>query len=386
MGLLLLIPIMGCWDRKEIEDVGIVLGIGFDKPAKGITEQGEKGTIRGKHPIMMIHHIAIPEQFSTSGGGKSQKNYINLISKGDLVFENIRKLSTRTARYPSYEHLREVVISEDVARTIDFNNIINFLMRNSETRRSIRVMIAKGKARDVFEKEGSVRNPALELRELAENYHNSFSMSPEMKMGDMSENITGKISFVIQRVDSSKKETKIAGAAVIKGKTAKMIGWLGEEETAGLNWLKGQKKAAGIMEGVESKSGEMIVYEVRSMTSKIKPLVKGSKISFTVEIKTEGKLREDWVDPGNAFDPNFVNRAEQAIEISIKKAAERALTKTQKKFKVDVVGFGKKLSIKYPKTWKKVKKDWDESFSEIPIEVKVKTEIQEFGTRGTKKA
>lgn len=389
LALLLLLTITtGCWDRREIEDVGIVLGIGFDEPDKSISDREKKGPIggkQGKRPsLSMVHQFAIPKQFAAKEAGTSQKDYINLISEGTPVFENIRELSTRAQRSPSYEHLRIIVISESIARSIDLNHIINFLLRNTETRRSTRVMISHGKTRDVFEKRGIVRNPSLGIKELMENYRTTLNMAPEFKLGDMSENLTGKISFIAPRIDPSGKEAKIAGAAVIKGKSATMIGWLGEEEMKGLNLLKGERKNTGVITGLDPSSDKMIVYEIRTLKSKIKPQFTKDKLSFTVEIYTEGKLREDWVDPGNAFEPEFIRRAELATKASIQKAAEKALSKTQKEFKVDVVGFGKKLYIQYPRMWKKLKENWDDQFSETQVNVKVNVQIQEFGTKGTK--
>ncbi len=120
------------------------------------------------------------------------------------------------------------------------------------------------------------------------------------------------------------------------------------------------------------------------MKSRIKPQVKGGRISFTVDISTEGKLREDWLLPGNAFEQEFIKKAEKVTEKEILRLAEKALAKTQKDFKVDVAGFGKRLSIHYPQVWKEVKKEWDNQFSNVPVEVKVNVHIQEYGTRGTK--
>lgn len=386
--LLLLVLMTGCWDRKEIEDIGIVLGVGLDEtdiettePDKGPTSDGKQG----EHPsLSMIHQFAIPKQFAAKAG-MSKKNYSNLISEVSPVFENIRELSTRAERSPSYEHLRIIVISETLARNIDLNNIINFFMRNTETRRTIPMVVSRGKARDAFEQGGLITNPALRLRELADNYQKTLNMAHEVRLGDMSERLTGKSSFIVPRVDTTTKEVKYSGAAVIKGKTAKMIGWLGAKEIAGLNMLKGEKKSLGVITGYDPESGEAIVYEIRKMKSKIKPQVKGDKVTFAVKIETEGKLREDWVNPGNAFEPEFIKRAETATEMSIQKAAEKALSKTQKDFKVDVVGFGKKLSIENPRIWKKMKEDWDEQFSEMQVEIMTKVNIQEFGTKGTKK-
>ncbi|MDR7001880.1 Ger(x)C family spore germination protein [Neobacillus niacini] len=379
-----LIPLSGCWDRREIEDIGIVLGLGFDKPVKEIKKQ-EHRSGKGQR-VSMIHQFAIPKQSATNKEGGAQKDYLNLISEGDLVFDNLQDITMRMSRPPSYEHLKVIVISGDAARTNDLNNITNFLLRNTETRRTTRVVISKGKASEVFEKQDIVTNPTLRLMESIKNYKKVMRMSTELKLGEMSGYLAAKRSFVVQRVTTSKKEMKISGAAVIKGNSGKMVGWLGEKEIEGLNWLKGDKGKRGIVEGVDPKSKEMFVYEFRKMKSKIKPKVTRGQISFTVDIETEGKLREDWVDPGNAFKTDFLKRVEQATEIAIKKAAKRALLKTQKELKEDVVGFDKRLSIEYPREWKMVKGNWSERFSEIPVNVKVRVKIREFGTKGTKRA
>jgi spore germination protein len=392
--LLSLIMTTGCWDRTEIEDMGIVLGIGIDKPKtitakkraeKEAKENKEEKEKIAKHPrVSVVHNYIVPKAVAGKQGGGNQKPYENLITEGESIFEVIRELSTHTARPPSYQHLKIIVISEEIARTIDLRNIIDFFLRNPETRRTIKVLIAKGKTREVFEVPPRVAtNPALKLFEMTGNTKKTLRMAPELNLGDMSEKLTGETSFVMQRVVPSERETKIAGAAVIKGKTRKMIGWLGEEEIEGLNWLSGKGKA-GIIKGMDKKTEKMIIYEVYKMKSKIQPKVQGKDISFTVTIETEGELREDWLIPGDAFKESMIKKAEKATETQIKTLAQKALQKTQKDFKVDVAGFGKQLSIHYPKVWKEVKKDWDRHFSTIPVEIKVSVHIREFGTRGSK--
>ncbi|NEN81304.1 Ger(x)C family spore germination protein [Paenibacillus elgii] len=384
---LFLLSMTGCWDRVEIEDVGIVLGIGFDKSAKEITNQGNarpEGKQEKSRQISMTHHFAVPKQFAAKEKATAQKDYINVVSEGSLVFDIINGLSTRLSRKPSYEHLRIILISEEVARSFDLRNIINFLLRNPEARRSIRVLICEGNTRTAFEKKGIVTNPALKLRGMTDGYRTTLRMPSIMKLGEMSENLTKKSNFVIQWLSTAREETKVSGAAVIRGKDARMAGWLDEEETVGLNWLKEQKQRTGIIEGTDPKGGGKIVYEVRKIKRTIKPKHKDGRISFDVEIKTEGRLREDWVASDDAFKEEFIARAERAAEASIKTSMNKALVKMQKKLRLDVAGFGKRVQIEYPQVWGKVKENWDSTFSEAPVEVQVKARIVEFGTRGSK--
>ncbi|MED0675941.1 spore germination protein [Aneurinibacillus thermoaerophilus] len=386
--LLSLIMITGCWDRVELEDIGIVLGVAIDESATKAAKKQEKEELKGqakerKH-ILMVHHFIIPQEVEGKTRTGKNKPYSNVVNEGETIFEIVRELSTRVARPPNYEHLKVIVISEEIARSTDLRDIINFFLRNPESRRTIKMLIAKGKARETFEKKPPIMaNPALKMAKMIENTKKTLRMAPEMTLGDMSEKLTSETSFVMQRVVTSKTGTKVAGATVINGKTHKMVGWLGEDEMEGLNWMSGKGKA-GIVKGTDQKTGKTMVYEVGKMRSRIKPKVQGNNISFTVDIETEGSLREDWLEPGNAFKENLIKRAEKAAEMEIKRLTQKALTKTQKKFKVDVAGFGKQLSIYYPKVWKEVKKDWDKHFSKIPVDINVKVQISEFGTRGTK--
>jgi spore germination protein len=54
----------------------------------------------------------------------------------------------------------------------------------------------------------------------------------------------------------------------------------------------------------------------------------------------------------------------------------------QQNYKVDVAGFGNELRIEHPSVWKKVKADWDQTFSEVPITYSVDLTITEYGSAG----
>ena len=56
----------------------------------------------------------------------------------------------------------------------------------------------------------------------------------------------------------------------------------------------------------------------------------------------------------------------------------------QTKYKVDVAGFGNQLRIKQPRTWMRVKGNWDQTFSEVPINYDVKLTIKGYGASGSK--
>jgi len=116
------------------------------------------------------------------------------------------------------------------------------------------------------------------------------------------------------------------------------------------------------------------------MKSKIRPHVDGNNISFEVNISSEGRIAENWVVSGKVSENEFLKRAEKVSKKEVERLVKNVLDKTQKEYQADVLGFGDRLRIEYPKVWENVKKDWDQTFSKIPIKYNVKLTIIDYGT------
>ncbi|MNN93941.1 Spore germination protein B3 precursor [compost metagenome] len=62
---------------------------------------------------------------------------------------------------------------------------------------------------------------------------------------------------------------------------------------------------------------------------------------------------------------------------------QNTVNKLQHELHADAVGFGENLHIQHPGVWRKVKDDWDETFSHLPVTYEVKLNIEEYGASGT---
>ncbi len=383
---------VGCWDQTEIEDLAIVVGVAIDKPktAEGKEEEkkeSERNLSYEKHRLTVTQQFVVSQAMGSkesSAGMPSQEAYSNVASEGNTLFQIASQFSTMSSRLPYYKHLKAIIISEEIAKSLNLEQLLNFFLREPEMTRDIQVMIYKGCARDVLEvKPIKERLPVLALLSLTENEKKTARMAEKLMLGNMSKKMANGSSFLIPRVVTYGDSVQLAGAAVIKGKENTMIGWLGEEETEAINWILG-KIEGSVVETVDKETKEFLVYEVKEQRSQIKPKVEGEKISFVVEIESEGGLGEDWLISGDAFEEAFMQRATEAIREEIVSIIYDGLTKTQKEFKVDVAGFGKQLYVQYPEVWEKVKENWDEYFSTVPVEVNVEIHVREFGMKGSK--
>lgn len=67
-------------------------------------------------------------------------------------------------------------------------------------------------------------------------------------------------------------------------------------------------------------------------------------------------------------------------EEEIKQEVEKVLSNVQQDYRVDAFGFGKALYRDDYKNWKKIKKHWKETFTELPIKTTVDVKIRRTGT------
>ncbi|MDQ8733666.1 Ger(x)C family spore germination protein [Paenibacillus sp. LHD-38] len=376
----------GCWSKDEIEDLSIIVGMGLDLANE--TQLEEKLENRGskyrkKDNLTYTLQIVDKQSEAKSGDTKSDasaKPYLNVSETGDSLFEMIRQFSARLERPIVGHHMKVIIINESLSRRYDMNNLLSFMLRDNDIRLNCLVVMSRGIARDVLEAKGKAIIPAFRLFGMVDNRYRTYKILPPMSLIKLEGKMNSKSSYLLQNVIAVDGEVEFSGAAVIKGKTQKFRGRLSEEELLGVTWLKGEGKG-GAVKSYDPKTKQVITYELKSMKSKIVPYVDGSKISFRVNIETEGRLIEEWLVMNEPIDEKFLSKAEQSVETEIKRLIKLGLNKIQKEYKTDVVGFGTKLSIKHPKVWKTVKEDWDEEFSRIPITYDVMVSITETGSK-----
>ncbi|WP_342601828.1 Ger(x)C family spore germination protein [Peribacillus sp. FSL E2-0159] len=386
LSVLLLLSLTGCWSSHEIEEQSLGIGVAFDKGKKSNIEKELNEQEEGKDLITSTYQLITPQVASstTKQAGPQKKSYVNVSETGNSVLQMARELSLRSEQPITGHHMKVIVIGEDLARSFNLEQLLDQVFRDNDIRPSCIVLFSKGRASNTLETKAAGEIPAFRLVGIVDNAYRTTRILPPMSLNKLDGKIKSESSFLLQNVISVNGEVKFAGAAIIKGKTNKMTGFLNEEELEGVTWITGKGKG-GLVKSFDKETGQLIVYDIESMKSSIKPRVKGNNISFDVNIESEGRLSENWVVSGNPFKNEFLKKAEKASEKEVKRLVRNVVEKMQKEYRVDVAGFGNRLRIEHPRVWKKVKKDWDQTFSEIPINYHVKLTIKDYGTSGSAK-
>jgi spore germination protein len=385
----LIITSTGCWDRREIEELGFVVGIAIDSPGNNNpadkTDHTEYGS-RGNPPIVITQQYAIPKALAGGEKGSSSKKlpYANISVEGSSITRIIENFNNVVGRTPDYDHLKVIIISDEVSRSFNLYKLLNALLRHPEMVRTVKIFISEGNARSVLDIASQTEDlPAFNLNMVSRNIKEASNMAPSTLFGEISKKMAAGVSFNLQRVAVHRDIVDVSGTAVVKSGENKLTGWLDEDETEGFNWLTG-KTNGGALQTVDDRTGQTIVFRINRVVSKIKPAASDSQISFNVKVELEGGIAEDWLLSADAFNQEFIERLEKAFEKALINRIAKTLDKMQKELKVDTAGFGKQLSIKYPEVWNEVENNWDEQFSRVPIDVSVKIDIREFGRQGSK--
>lgn len=139
------------------------------------------------------------------------------------------------------------------------------------------------------------------------------------------------------------------------------------------------KTKGSIIRIESSKSNQSVVFEVEDVHTKLIPHLNGQDLSFTVRIKADIKLNESTVNSEDFLKESFIQTAKQEAQDEIKYNVSQSLNTLQKEMRADVVGFGTKVKVNYPAYWDRVKENWQDTFSQIPIDVKAEVQIERTG-------
>ncbi|WP_226665328.1 Ger(x)C family spore germination protein [Metabacillus litoralis] len=364
----------GCWDSIELEERGFVIGVGIDLSEDDVEDQGK---------IKLSQQFVIPSGSSQgeSGQGGSADAFQNITSTGNTIFETVRRVAARTNRSPFYEHIKLIVVSEAIAESDVFPDILDYFLRYPEMRRGTQIMITPEKAGDILEiTPKNEKLPAIYIKSISRNNYKNARMVPPTRIGKIHENLLGNESYMIQMIEKlNSEEVKISGQAVFNGYTDKLVGFIEEDATEGINFITGELKG-GLLEA--KVKDEIVVYEMDKVKTTVEPIYEKGKIKFKVDIKTTGTIPESY----KSFDllnKKEIEQTEQAVKKEIYRFTDLAIKRVRDELKTDIFDFGKKFKIKYPKEWENFINDWDideNYFSQSEIEVNVNTVIDRSGT------
>lgn len=380
--MLLALFLTGCWDRIEIEQRGFVIGVAIDFPAEN--EEGSNHSDKAKTLYNVTYQFVNPQALKSGGSqdeGKGKQAYFNVTAQGDSMQIISREVAARVSRTPFFEHLKLIIVSDDVARSPFFADVLDFFLRYSEMRRETKVMIARDGAQKVLNvNPPSEKLPVMYISSVSENDRKTARILPESRIGDVMEHLLKQESFVLPSISGFKTEVDLAGSAVFDGSNNRLVGFLSGEETMGLNLLRGKTHEGVLRIPV---GDQMAIYEIIHANRKIQADFQDPEnIVFHVKIQSEGTITESFADL-DFLEEDTIKMLEEHTAKEIIRLTKQVIQKTQEQYKKDVIGLGNHLKEEHYTFWKKVKDNWDKNenlFASSKINVEAKIKIRRIGT------
>lgn len=365
--ILLIISLSGCWNRRELDTLGIVMGIGVDKPI-------ESGEVQLTVQIVKPGEIKSQNKEDTS----SAQAFWNISGTGDTIFSTLRDATNKSSRKLFFPHNQVLILSSAIAEE-GIQKYIDFFARDPETRMNVWVLISQGTANEILNAKSDLEKvPANNIAKLIKGNEAATSQTKAVRLRNlvnilMSKTTSSVVPFIKITKDGNKNVATISGTAVFKGD--KMVGEMNKTEGRGILWVLGDIKS-GIIE-VEDSANDKVSLEIIRAKSKMVPEINGSKIIMKISIDEEGNIGEQ------TGPKNLSKLAEVAVleknKAEIIMGEVMAAVKKAQKLNADVFGFGDAIHKKYPKQWKKLEPNWDEIFRDVEVQVEVKAKLRLMG-------
>lgn len=369
----------GCWDRKELSDLALWLATGWDV--------GEEDNIQ------VTGQIIIPSSMqSQNGGGNMGKEFFTVSAKGGNLQDTMQNLQVKLSRQAFFGQRRVVYFGEEFAK-LGLKDKLDANTRQHDVSIRTDIFVVKGgTGKEVLNLSYPLEKPPAvaalkEHKELGGRGDTAFlyfliaanseGIRPTIPAVEIGKSQNGENE---NKEDPSNSIIRVAGVAIFDHEL-KMVGYLNNQENKHLLWILGILKNLTVTAPIKDGNTSILL---KRLDSKIIPkITKNNQIKFTVELTGEGDLLENntVLDPAKPEDLKLIENNSEKVA---KKQVLQTIKKVQKEYGLDIFGFGEVVHKKKPQQWKSLKTNWDNTFAEADISVKVNLKIKQIGfTRST---
>ncbi|GMK41866.1 spore germination protein KC [Paenibacillus sp. CCS19] len=379
--LVFLLPLTGCWDRRELNELAISVGLGIDKV-------GERYRVTAQ--------VVQPSEVATSKGSSGFSTPVTTYrASGVTIFEAIRKMTTVSPRKIYASHLRIVVIGEELARE-GIAEALDLLSRDYELRMDFYILVAKGtSAEDLLELltplDKIPANKIFNSIQVSEKAWAPVSaMTMDMFIRDYKSKGNNPVLSGIKATGNEAKgkrrsnveklnpDARLRNNGLAVFRMDQLIGWLSEEQSKGYNYIVDRVKSTVGHVPCPGEKGNIALEVIRSK-SNMKTEIRNGRPHLIVDLDVEQNVGEVMCKV-EITDEGVIDTLEREAEKSLKDIVERTIAAGQQKFKCDFFGFGDALHRSNLKAWKQMENDWDEHFAEASLTVNAKVNIRRTGT------
>lgn len=364
--LIIVLLLGGCWDRHEVNQLGLISGAGFYRTSGQKTEMSVQ--------IILLKGKSGSDKMGGGDGGGGEGPTIVKAGDGQTAAEALSSIQSRFARELFWGHCNVFVIGSSQARE-GISDLVSFLRRLPQIRERSFVFISKGDPIAIMEITPRLeKNSAdalwdqaklqtgitlLELSQILNDDDKSAAI-PTVEKLESVENPGGKRTIPI-----------LSGMAIIKN--GKLVGMVSQKTADGIKWIKNDRIRGVITFFSRSSKGLVSIRIIRSRT-KLTPLIQNGNWKILIDVFVEGEVIQS-TGKAKIDIAAEINELESMMANDIGKRIMEAVNTVMYGMKADIFGFSEQFHRSYPKEWKKAKGRWDEKLIDMKIDKKIKATI-----------
>lgn len=369
----LLLPVAGCWSRREISELAIIVAIGFDYEP-------------GPEPYRITMQVARVNALVRGGAaqGQAKGDPVEVVTGvGRTPHEAGRNLQRGMPRRFHPQHNELWVIGEEMARR-EIGPLMDFFERLQLLRPNVLVLVAKGPAREVLQHSENLERTLAETVTGLMRFRTYTGSTLRVAVHDLGvvlsqpgrQPVIPGIRLNPTAVDKGQPLVMLVDLAIFR--EDRLVGWLPPESNLGFLWAV-NKIARGLVTlpcpGEPDRS--VTVEFSRGNSTRRATFTRGNPgvwihTDLEVDISSQ-ECRENLASP-----ESFAQLAD-SLERYVARTIIEAIGYAQD-LKSDVFGFGELFYQEVPAYWKRVAGRWDdEVFPALEPRVTVKVHTRRPG-------
>lgn len=345
----------GCWNYHELNDLAITTSMSFDI----------------KDDTYIVSYMVVSPKKDEANSNESKTSVTIYKGEGKSISSAYTALNKENPKVPYIGHLDIVIISEELAKK-GIYDVVDFLMRNPESRKQFYVALSKGTdAKSVLE----VLSPLDSFSSITNNQSDIFMAQYSDFVKKLLDDGINPILSGIELDGDIDPKTKIDKIGLFKGDV--LVGWANYKQSIGINILNNNTKSALLETSCDDKYA---ISTLNNIKSEIKASFYKDIPKLNIDIRADGSITQincNW----NLEDENVFRNLEIQFEKELKGIMEDSILLAQKEYNVDIFGYGNYIYKNHYHKWEKLKNRWDDQiFPDLDIAVSTKINLKNTGS------
>ncbi|MGG1638401.1 Ger(x)C family spore germination protein [Paenibacillus sp. NRS-1760] len=368
--ILVLCLITGCWDNNELDEYGYVQAISIDR--------GE-----GDFVDITTHFYNPSSKMQTDPATSIAAKGINIRTTGETFFEAMREIPAKFGRKAKWDHMRVIIIEENLARTLNIREVLDFFSRDQEPRGTILPIIAEKSAAAFLDIKPFIEQTIGQQYRKMETTGALYSAkTSNLPLYDLAIQLSSPSKTSVMpylHKNSLDNKASISGVALIQD--GRMVGVLTEKDTETLMMLTDKYKYGVFEFPCMNHEKKKQIYnkeslEIINLNSQIVSKATNENVTVDIHITIEGTTGE--LRCSDLKTKQDMERFEQTIKEQVEHQIQHAI-RTFKAKKVDVLGIGNQIYRNNPKLWKQLEPNWEDKLAQMQFQTHVQVHVLSTG-------